>query len=150
MDVHAGWTSLTGIHKNGNSGSLSGVDRCGENPNVAGVAVPISPGYSGHTGPVSGSPPIKSLGATPADAANAVQIDWAGIVAGTAVEPDYIIPGNSWPSSFTDWPVIYIDNPRSTYSLPGTDQGTLIVRGNLTISCNRTWNVIGRESVETN
>ena len=65
MEVHAGWTSLTGLRKNGNSGSLSGVDNCGEAPPVAGVAVPSSPGYSGHTGPVSGSPPIKTMGSTP-------------------------------------------------------------------------------------
>jgi len=142
MEVHAGWTSLTGLRKNGNSGSLSGVDNCGEAPPVAGVAVPSSPGYSGHTGPVSGSPPIKTMGSTPADAAAEVHIDWLGIVSGTALEPDYTIPGDSWPSDFSSWPVIYVDNPGTNYSLPDTGRGTLIVRGNLTISGSRSWDGI--------
>lgn len=142
MDVHSAWTSLGGLRKNGNSGTLSGNDACGVAPPVAGVAVPNSPGYSGHTGPVSGSPAIKTLGPTPAAAGDEVRIDWAGIVDGTALTPDVVIPTNSWPSSFTHWPVIYVNNPGSTFSLPGSGRGTLIVRGNFTMSGNRTWDGI--------
>lgn len=142
MQVHAGWTSLTGLRKNGNAGSLSGIDDCGVAPPVAGVAVPSSPGYSGHSGPVSGSPPIKNLGSTPADAADEVHIDWAGIVDGSALEPDYVHSIDGWPGSFTDWPVVYVDNPGGGFSLPNSGRGTLIVRGDLTISGNRSWDGI--------
>ncbi|MDZ7781342.1 MAG: hypothetical protein U5R14_15615 [Gemmatimonadota bacterium] len=142
MQVHAGWTSLTGLRKNGNAGSLSGIDQCGVQSPVAGVAVPDSPGYSGHSGPVSGSPPIKSIGSTPGNAAAQVHIDWAGIVDGSALEPDYVYPDDGWPSDFDDWPVIYVDNPGSGFSLPDSGRGTLIVRGDLTISGSRSWDGI--------
>lgn len=142
MQVHAGWTSLTGLRKNGAAGSLSGVDACGVESSVAGVAVPGSPGYSGHTGPVNGSPPIENLGATPEDAADEVHIHWAGIVDGSALEPDYVYPGDGWPSDFNDWPVVYVDNPGAGFSLPTAGRGTLIVRGDLTISGSRSWDGI--------
>jgi Tfp pilus assembly protein PilX len=45
IGTSAAWTSLSGLHKNGGSGTLSGVDQCG-GPSVAGVAVPHSPGYT--------------------------------------------------------------------------------------------------------
>ncbi|MGH7551685.1 MAG: hypothetical protein ACREMQ_01490, partial [Longimicrobiales bacterium] len=40
MQVVAGWTSLSGLQKNGGSGEILGVDQCGVEPTVAGVAVP--------------------------------------------------------------------------------------------------------------
>jgi hypothetical protein len=138
MGVLAGWTSLSGLDKNGNSGSLSGIDLCvPAQPSVAGVAVPTSPGYTGHTGPTSGSPPILNLG-TAAAAANSVKIDWAGIVAGTALTPTVTIPGGVWPS-FADpnfWPTIKVNG---NFTLPGNGRGMLIVTGNLTISGNDSW-----------
>jgi hypothetical protein len=137
MAVLAGWTSLSGLNKNGNSGSLSGVDLCvPAQPSVAGVAVPTGT-YTGPTGPVSGSPPISNLG-TPAEAANSVKIDWAGIVAGTAVTANIVIPGGAWPS-FADpnyWPTIRVNG---NFTLPGNGRGMLIVTGNLTISGSDTW-----------
>lgn len=139
MDVHAGWTSLGGLTKNGAAGTLSGEDDCGQVAAVAGVAVPSSPGYSGHTAPVIGSPPIKDLGPTREDAADAVNIDWDGIVNGGLIDFDYIIDDDPWPTDFTDWPVVYVDNEGETFSLPTTGRGTLIVRGNLTVSGNLTW-----------
>jgi hypothetical protein len=135
--VLAGWTSVTGLDKNGNSGSLSGNDGCGAQPAVAGVAVG-SPGYTGHTGPTSGSPPIQNLG-TQQQAYQATGIDWPGIVNGNAITPDITIPPGSWPSFASPgyWPVIKIVG---SYTLPGDGRGTLIVTGDLTISGNKTWN----------
>src|SRR5882762_747052 len=40
MQVLAGWTALTGLQKNGNAGTLGGVDLCGDSAARAGVVVP--------------------------------------------------------------------------------------------------------------
>jgi len=140
MKVLSGWTSLTGLQKNGNSGTLTGDDGCGQADTVAGVAVPTNPGYTGQTGPVSGKPPILNLG-TQQQAAASTGIDWDGVVNKNAVQPDITIPPGSWPS-FTNpnyWPVIKLIGD---WTLPGAGQGTLIVTGNLTISGSNMWNGI--------
>ena len=135
--VLAGWTSVTGLNKNGNSGSLSGTDGCGAAPPVAGVAVG-APGYTGQTGPATGTPPIQSLG-TQQQAYQATGIDWNAIVNQGAIQPDITIPPGSWPSfaSASYWPVIKVVGD---FSLPGDGRGMLIVTGNVTISGNNTWN----------
>ena len=141
MSVPSAFTSLSGLHKNGGSGTISGTNECA-GPSLAGVAVPTSPGYTQSGGaPVpTGTPPIDNLGSV-VDAANQITIDWAGIVDGTALIPTIEIPGASWPS-FTDpnyWPVIKVTG---NYSLPGSGRGVLIVTGNLTINGNKTWDGI--------
>ena len=140
MKVLSGWTSLTGLQKNGTAGTLTGTDGCGKAPPVAGVAVPNNPGYTGQTGPVSGNPPILTLG-TQAEADSITGIDWNGIINQNALQPDITIPPGSWPSSFPPgyWPVIKLVGD---YGLPGPGQGTLIVTGNLTISGSNMWNGI--------
>jgi Tfp pilus assembly protein PilX len=138
MNVLAGWTSLSGIVKNGTSGTLTGDDGCaGAQPSVAGVSVPTDPGYSGPTGPVSGNPPILNLGTT-AEAVAATKIDWDGIVNHDAIQPDITIPPGSWPASFPAnyWPVIKMVGD---WSLPGPGHGTLIVTGNMSISGSDMW-----------
>ena len=78
---------------------------------------------------------------TQTQAATAVGIDWPSILDGTSMTPDVTIPGGSWPSSSTfstTWPVIFVDQA-GDYSLPGDGRGTLIVRNNLPISGNKTW-----------
>jgi hypothetical protein len=134
----AAWTSLSGLHKNGGSGVLSGVDQCG-GPSVAGVAVPTTPGYtqSGGASVPTGSPPILSLG-TFTQAEQATKLDWYGIVAGTAVTPDVAYPSQSWPS-FTDpnnYPVIMVNGD---FTLPSSGRGVLIVTGRLTINGATSW-----------
>lgn len=145
MNVLAAWTSLTGLQKNGGSGTLSGVDNCGSASTVAGVGVPNSPGYSqsGGSSVPNGSPNILNMG-TQTAAAAAVGIDWANIINGTSLTPDVTIPSGSWPSSTTfstTWPVIYVDQV-GDYALPGDGRGTLVVRNNLTISGSRSWDGI--------
>ena len=139
MNVRAAWTSLSGLHKNGGSGTLSGTDMCGTMPNVSGVAVPTSPGYTqnGGTSVPSGTPPIKNLGPQPASD-DSVNIDWAGIVSGGVLTPTITIPGQGWPS-FADpnyWPIIKVNGD---FTLPGDGRGVLIVTGGLTISGARHW-----------
>ena len=142
MNVVAAWTSLTGLQKNGGSGTLSGVDNCASSATVAGVGVPNTPGYSQNGGGSvpNGSPNILNMG-TAAAAAASVGIDWANILNGTSMTPDVTIPGNSWPSASTfstSWPVIFVDQV-GDFALPGNGRGTLVVKNNLTISGAKTW-----------
>jgi hypothetical protein len=139
MNVHAAWTSLTGLRKNGGSGTLSGADACGAMPNVSGVAVPASPGYTqnGGSSVPSGTPPIKNLGPQPSSDDSA-KVDWNGIVNGNVLTPNITIPGQAWPS-FADpnyWPIIKVNGD---FTLPGDGRGVLIVTGGLTISGSRSW-----------
>ena len=138
----AAWTSLSGLLKNGGSGVISGVDACGKEPAVGGVAVPKVPGYiqNGGSSVPSGSPNILDMG--PQTAANDMvsPIDWPGIVSGTTMVPDYVIPGSSWPS-FSDpsiWPVIYVDQ-LLPWSLPGDGRGMLVVRNDMNIGGSIKW-----------
>src|SRR3954447_19372127 len=70
MQVLAGWTALSGLQKNGGAGTLGGVDLCGDSATIAGVVVPLFPGYSGKMVAV-GNPPIDSI-----PAPDSVAIDW--------------------------------------------------------------------------
>jgi len=60
MQVLAGWTALSGLQKNGGAGTLGGIDLCGDSSSVAGVVVPVNPGYTGKTVAV-GDPPVDSV-----------------------------------------------------------------------------------------
>lgn len=140
----AAWTSLSGLSKNGNSGSMSGVDACGVKPPGYGVAVP-SGGYSGPTGPIDGSPDntprYLGTGGPGGQAKDSANVDWSGIVNGTSLTPDYAIPGASWPNSsqMNAWPTIKVTGD---YTLPGDGKGVLIVTGDLTINGSTQWNGI--------
>jgi hypothetical protein len=151
IQVLSGWTSLTGLNKNGNSGSLTGVDRCsaasgGGAPPVAGVSVPTIPGY---TGPdrTSGSPGISTLGSQ-ATANAAVKIDWNGIVNGGAVTADYTFTvGSAAPAALvavwadpTQYPVVHVTG-NGTYTI-NDGRGLLIIDGGATMSGNTTWDGI--------
>lgn len=147
LGTSAAWTSITGLHKNGNSGSLSGTDNCGAASAVAGVAVPSSPGVTGNSNPISGSPPIASLGADVAAAAAAVPINWDGIINQNLVTPNVTITSGTtgWPTS-AQWndpnyyPTIIVKTGTSAnFSLPSDGRGLLIVQGDLTINGNTTW-----------
>ena len=144
MPPLAAWTSLSGLVKSGGSGVISGTDGCGATAPVGGVAVPTAPGYvqSGGSSVPSGSPNILDMGPQPS--ANAmIDLDWPGIVAGTALTPDLTIPGASWPSfaSSTYWPVIYV-NQVSEFDLPSDGRGLLIVRNNMRLNGSVQWDGI--------
>jgi hypothetical protein len=140
MPVMAAWTSLSGLTKNGGSGTISGTDNCSAGSPVAGVAVPNNPGYTqaGGSSVPSGSPNVLNMG-TQAQANAMIGIKWSNILAATALSADVMIPG-TWPS-FTNtsyWPVIYVDQA-ATFALPGSGRGMLIVKNNMTISGSLTW-----------
>ena len=140
MQVLAGWLALSGLQKNGAAGTLSGVDLCKDSAAVAGVVVPVNPGYTGKTTAVSGSPAIDSV---PPDS---VHIDWNGIVNAGIITPTITIPGASWPTAAmtaayadttsTYYPVIRVNGD---FTLPSSGTGLLIVTGNLTINGSDGW-----------
>jgi hypothetical protein len=141
VNVLSGWTSTSGLNKQGSSGTISGVDNCGQKATVAGIAVPNGDYSSTGNFIPQGNPPIQQLG-TQADANASVKIDWAGIVNGNRIQPDLVINPPApftWPS-FSDpnyYPVIRVNGD---FTLPSTGgRGTLIVTGNLTISGSDLW-----------
>lgn len=144
MQVLSGWTSLTGLRKNGGSGTISGHDNCGVAPSVAGVALPDA-SYIQNGGQLvpEGSPDFYYMG-TQGQMASQIKIDWDGIVNHNAVVPDVTITcsgGSCSPSfpTFTDpnyWPVVKVVG---NYSMPWSGRGTLIVTGNLVINGSDQW-----------
>lgn len=145
IDVRAGWTSISGMLKSGADGQLTGFDQCGEESDLAGVAVPTG-GYTqtGNPSVPTGDPPIDPMG-TQTEMADEIKIDWDGIVNGGALTVDVRVTPDAFPTTamFSDpdyWPVIYIDNePTGTFDLPHSGRGMLIVEGNLTIGGGKTW-----------
>jgi hypothetical protein len=136
---NAGWTSLTGLYKAGTAGTISGVDYCNAMPSVAGISVPDPPGYTqdGSFDP-TGDPPLEE-GGTVEELIEELGIDWEGIVNHTAITPDIVIPGGTWPlfASSAYWPIIHVTGD---FELPGSGRGILIVSGgSLSISGGRTW-----------
>lgn len=139
MEVLAGWTALTGIKKNGTSGSFLGIDACGDSAALAGVAVPAVPGFNRPETADS----TEYIGESINEAAREVEIDWAGILNGSALTPDYIIPPDAVPS-FADtsfYPVIYM-SAEGTVGSSGLNngRGLLIVKGNLDTGSGNTFN----------
>jgi hypothetical protein len=134
MQVLAGWTALSGLQQNGGAGTLGGIDLCGDSAAIAGVVVPVNPGYTGKVIAV-GDPPVDSV------APDSVAIDWNGIVNGNVITPTIIIPGGSFPTAamFADttfYPIIRINGD---FTIPTSGQGMLIVTGNLTVNGSTSW-----------
>jgi hypothetical protein len=144
MQVRSAWTSLTGLTKNGGSGTIDGSDDCGLMPAVAGVSVPDNNGtiggyiQSGGAPVPGGNPPIESLGPV-SSAGDSIKVDWDGIINNNVLTFDYVVPTpDAWPT-FTDpnfWPLIRVDG---NYSLPTSGQGLLVASGDLTINGGLSW-----------
>lgn len=155
VPVKAGWLSLTGISKNGVSGTLSGLDAalpaCASG-NVAGVSVPTrvngQVGYQGPSDPLSGSPALDStsLGSSPQAGANIIAqtgLDWANWSQGLNLANVWRVGDhNGTFPSFSDpsyYPIIYVNGDLP--DLPN-GRGLLIVSGNLTMNGNTHWDGI--------
>jgi hypothetical protein len=144
IQVLSAWTSLSGLLKNGTSGTITGDDGCTPAaPSVAGVAVPDSNYVQTGGGAAivpTGNPPLLDLGSPPG-AYDAVKIDWDGIVNNNAIPPDLVYPTDPWPNPWPAnyWPVIRVNGD---IDLPSDGQGTLIVTGNVTINGSTTWDGI--------
>jgi hypothetical protein len=141
MQVLAGWTALSGLRVNGNSATIGGVDICGAADTVAGVVIPLNPGYTGKTGIATGDPPIDTV------TADSVHIDWNAIVNNGAITPTITIPPGSWPgaalqAAYADtssmyYPIIRINSP--DYALPTSGKGMIIATGNITLGGGVGW-----------
>lgn len=152
IPIKGGWTSLTGMQKNGASGTLSGNDEasppCLNTGNIAGVTVPTSPGYSGSTQALSGNPPLDntSLGSSPAAAAATIKqsgIDWVSLSRGLNLPNVWRVSdyAGAFPS-FADpnyYPTVYVSG--DVPNLPN-GRGLLVVSGNLIMNGLTTWNGI--------
>lgn len=147
LTVQSSLTSANGINKSGSSGEISGVDNCsaangGGKATLPAVAVPTSPGYTGSTDPLVGSPKIQNIGATEEDAANSIPIDWDAVVNHNAITADFYVSadGTGWPGSAwfaadtTRFPTIIVDNgpdPETMFVVDGFGRGTLVVFGSV-------------------
>jgi hypothetical protein len=157
LHVVSAWTSISGLQKNGASGSIQGADACTSDV-LAGVAVPDG-GFGGLTNSVSGDPAILPMGTTE-EMADQIMIDWVGIMdpSNPAIIPDFILclpgtyaydpnwgPCTGWPSEtkmLNDpdyWPVVLING---SSPLPTDGKGTLLVTGNLTFGGGDIWDGI--------
>ena len=129
INVEAGWTAISGIQKNGNSGSFLGKDQCGDSAAIAGVAVPVLPGFNRP----STADSVEYLAQTVNLMAAKVEVDWAGILAGTAITPNIVMPGGTLPnwSDTTYYPTIFVNGDLTTMSAYDGGRGLLIVKGDL-------------------
>ena len=144
MKVSAAWMSFSGLVKNG-TGTISGVDQCGQKPSVAGIEVDSADlQISGQSANFMGSPPFDTLQSFQSLKANS-PIDWAGILAGS-IPADITIPGGNFPSwgqfnsDTSYWPVIRIHT--NGYSLPNQGRGIIIADSDFTISGSNMWSGI--------
>lgn len=159
VPVKAGWTSLSGIVKNGTAGTLSGIDASGTpclaGGDIAGVTVPTtlpdgSAGYTatGSGSALSGNPPLDSLsiGATPTAAADSIAktgIDWSRWSQGLDLPNVWRTSdhGGQFPD-FSDpnyYPIVYVSG--DVPDLPN-GRGLLVVSGSLTMNGTTTWDGI--------
>lgn len=151
--ANAAFTAGSGVHKNGNSGSVNGNDQAlsgdctaGAQPAVAGVATKPG-GYTqnGNNPVPTGSPPVDSLQSGYQQLLD-LGLDWAGIVGGSVIEPDFTIPGDSWPDFSTIdpdwWPVIHITSNSFGLDAGYTGRGTIIADHDLTMNGSFEWDGI--------
>lgn len=155
IDVDAAFASLSGAHKTGSSGTVSGVDQCGAAPAMPGLAVPngtaSQSGGGGSPGTyIDGSPDnAPSYLGTPGPSGTArheVAIDWASIMSGAMLSPDYLVNRTVTPvtgaiptaaSAYTNWPVLRINGSLGNGDT-FTGKGVLIVTGDADLT-NITW-----------
>jgi hypothetical protein len=132
FDLDAAITTLTpsGLKSNGSPARFVGDDRCGVMPAVPGVGSPNGL-FDGFVANIEGDPDgvadnLGTPGTGPGSVSEEVDIDWAGILAGTVLPADFL---NTWPASFATWPVVRYNGDMT---LPGSGKGILIVTGNMT------------------
>jgi len=152
LDIDAAFTSLSGLHKNGVSGTTTGVDACGAQPTIPGVAVPNGTftQSGGSSNWIDGNPDnAPNYMGTPGPGGTAqeqVDIDWAGIRNGTVLQPDFLVNRQVSPATgafptgtqWNNWPVVRV-NGNITNGDNFNGQGILVVTGNANLS-NITWN----------
>lgn len=161
VPIKAGWLSLSGVSKNGASGTLSGLDAaspgCASAGTLAGVSVPTTvttssgstiAGYTGSTAPLSGNPPLdnSSLGNTPQAAAVTLAqtgIRWDRWSQGLDLPNVWRVAdhGGAFPdfSNPSYYPTVYVNGDLP--DLPD-GRGLLVVSGSLTMNGLTHWDGI--------
>ncbi|MBA4072042.1 MAG: hypothetical protein C0497_09445 [Gemmatimonas sp.] len=170
MAVQSALTGYNGTDKAGAAGAISGVDQCpvgsgGSGVTLPAVAVPTTasdggPGYDGSLAPLTGTPQVSYIGATPAAAAAASPIDWPGIYAGTSIAPTFTVNAAGatlradgtletnpafqldwatyWTTNPTDFPVIFVKNgppnAGTEFILSSFGKGMLIVQDDIRLN----------------
>jgi hypothetical protein len=151
IDVDAAFVALSGLSKSGISGTVSGIDECGAEPTLPGLAVP-----NGSYNPPNGSPNANNyidgspdnaptylgpagFGNAAGTANAAVSVNWQSVLDGTTIQPDFTInrkvnPNTgAFPASYANWPVV-----RITGDVVNGDnfsgQGILVITGNANIT----------------
>ena len=144
MRVLSGWTSLSGLSKQGTAGVISGVDECGKAATIAGLSVPKGDlTTSGNWSP-EGNPPADTF-KTAAQLMATVGIDWNAVRNGNAIQADFLVPPAAFPDAnwfaadTNRWPTIHIT---TNYSLPNKGRGLLIVDGDFVINGSDMWDGI--------
>lgn len=123
----------------GSDGEISGLDgsggECSGKKEIAGLAAPAG-GFVGDTSALSGRPPLSSL-SMPGAAPSASGVDWTNASSEDFVQPEHLISAawTSPPAPASDaWPVTIAESSVPTLAESVTGQGTLIVKGDLTIA----------------
>jgi len=148
IEVPAAILTLTALHKNGGSGTITGGDQaasgdCDFAPadSVAGVAVPPG-GYDQNGGSMVPAGDPDTLALPLPDLIDLIGFDWEAIVNDELLIPDYTIPPDSWPSiGAGEWPLIQVKGD-ITVSPSMSGQGALIVEGSLTMNGSWDWDGI--------
>lgn len=147
VTVTAALASGSGLHKNGDSGEISGDDQasltdpdCPQLPgaDVAGVTVPVD----GYTQDGGGTVPDSiDYEPTGEEVVNGTGVDWAEL-SETGGSPDYTVPPDEWPDFDAlpedEWPVIFIDG-NAEVAPEHSGRGTIVVSENLTMSGSFEW-----------
>ncbi len=141
FDLNGAFTSLNQVEINGNSFTVSGVDRSVASATCPGPQAMI-PGLATPNGDISlvdfpnninGNPDNSAANiGTPGLAGTAkdeVKIDWAAVLAGTAFPADYVSPTWPTPAQMNNWPVTRVNGD---LTLPAGGKGILVVTGDLT------------------
>lgn len=141
FDLNGAFTSLNQVEINGNSFTVSGVDRSTASATCPGPRATI-PGLATPDGDISLVDFPNNINGNPDNSAanigtsgvagtakDEVKIDWAAILAGTAFPADYVAP--TWPTAtqFNNWPVTRVNG---NLDLPTGGKGILVVTGDLT------------------
>jgi len=150
LEINAALTSPSGLLKTGADGTVSGFDASptGSCPgagtvNVAGVAVPPG-GYTQKGKPEvpTGTPGIEDSKTGDQLVSESI-IDWPGLVSESAFQPDYVIPGDSWPDISSlpsdEWPLIHVTSDFESMQPTKSGRGVIIFDHDVKLEGSFTW-----------
>ena len=137
MQVLSALTSLNGVTRPNDGGGEADVQRqdaCNTLSDKANDLVVAS----GAGTSIAGTPAlVVDATQSAATIGSSHAIDWSSILTG-GITPDYTVPPDAWPASYTNWPVVRVKS-NSAVMPTGTMQGLLIADSNLTVPKGATW-----------